>query len=229
MRHNNPAGSVYEGAILIDNVTVTAETPVSTSTINNKFLSDDAFNAFFADTLTQVDAASIRLRDPSGLRFASLVDDHKLAHLKTIFGKDATFKMGTLITPYAYAKAAGDTVVTRASLDALDITSAKYLDVEFDGTYFQGETGMDVGENTYMVGSIVNIKANNITRQFAGIGYLEIVVGEDVVASQYTTPTYRSVQVVAQAALEAQTAGNVTFTTGQNAILAAYAAGQQPS
>ncbi len=227
-RTNSPTTPVYEGGVLIDNVRVSTE-GVPTSTFEKApdwFLSEEAFNLFTADLITQVEGASIRLSTPAGLRFASYVDGKKVEYLERAFGDKVT--KGTLIAPENYVAAAGD--ATRTALDALkaehNLTNA-YIDVKFDGVYFRGDASLNVGDNKCMAGSIVKILATNITREFAGFGYIEI----EGVASFYADASIRSVQDVAIAAraahdqaLEADGVG--LYDADELAIIDTYAAGE---
>ena len=222
VRQNSIYAVPFEGGILFDNYTTYAADELTVSENHgDKFLTDAAYDAYLEGLITIKDGASIRLADPSGLRFASKVDTDKLAHLNKIVGAEVV-KMGTLITPADYLASTEN--VDRATLEAINKTN-KYLDVEFDGTYFSGDANFNLAEGEkYMVGSIVNILAGNISREFAGLGYIELEIGGEVVEF-YTDVTVRSVQEVAAAALDA----DVSYTEGQLAILNAYAAGNQPS
>lgn len=211
----------YAGGLYIDDVKVTDEAATSTSTVDaTKFLSDEACLAYIDGLLTAVPGASIRLTDPTGLRFGSKVDTNKLAHIQKMYGE---VSMGTIIAPASYMTAAG--AFTKEALNALEINGAKYLDVEYDGLYFSGDNSFDASNGKYLVGSIVNIKAGNIAREFAGAAYVEITIGETVYAV-YADAQVRSVQNVATAALADQDA---EWTAEQTDILNAYAAGNQPS
>ncbi len=225
-RHNNPNGEVWQGALRIDNVRVsTAGVPTSNSQYGANFLTDADFEAFVADILTSVPGASIRLSNPSGLRFGSKVDTAKLTYL-TEFAGAKVEDQGTIIAPASYMNAAG--AFTKEALDQLKTAgkvSTAYLDVKFDGVYFSGDKGFDASNGSYMVGSIVKILKDNINREFAGAAYIELAIGGNTY-SIYADAQVRSVMNVAASALEDDKA---EWTDAQIAILEAYAAGNQPS
>ena len=181
--------------------------------MGDAFLNDEVLGEFLLDFLVAVNGASIRLDSPSGLRFASKVNVEKLAYLEKIFGK-AT--VGTLIAPADYVEAAGE--FTKEALDALNKTVA-YVDVAFEGAYFKGDGGFDVGNDSYVVGSIVNIREQNIAREFAGATYVSFTVG-DVSYTIYAATQVRSVRYVADCAL-ADTSRN--WTSEQLAVLNSFA------
>lgn len=202
--HSFPNTVLYEGGLVIDNVSVYALESVPTSTLSDKFLSDADLNAYADALLEGMDGASIRLSNPTGLRFATRVDTKRLAHLETLFGEGCVVEMGTLIAPAAYLdpeNATGNTngVFTKEALDQLPYT-AKYLDVKFDGVYFSGDAGMNTSDGEYMVGSVVNFKDGNISREYVGAGYVTISVG-DFTYTVYSENCTRSAKQVAKAAL----------------------------
>ena len=100
--------------------------------------------------------ASIRLGSVNGIRYYTQADPNMLASLPvgTVVSK------GTLITPIDLL---GNEELT------LDASCQKAnIPYKFDG-YYQN--------NNTFVGSIVNIKEGNITREFTGRGYITITYG----------------------------------------------------
>ena len=107
--------------------------------------------------LQMLKGASIRLGDVSGMRFFTVADPDMLDKLPagTVVSK------GTLITPVDLL---GGEELT------LDSTCQKLNVLYQSNSYYQNG-------NTF-VGSIVNIKDSNITREFLGRGYITITYGD---------------------------------------------------
>ena len=107
--------------------------------------------------LQMLKGASIRLGDVSGMRFFTVADSDMLDKLPagTVVSK------GTLITPVDLL---GGEELT------LDSTCQKLNVLYQSNSYYQNG-------NTF-VGSIVNIKDSNITREFLGRGYITITYGD---------------------------------------------------
>ena len=133
--------------------------------------------------------ASMRTASPSGLRFETRISKAAYNSLVETYGADKV-KMGTVIVPAVYVLEAES--FTKASLEQLEKTGTKYLDVQADK--FFRET-----ENDYVFSaSVVEILEENRELAFAAIGYIEIN-GE----SHYSrTIAQRSVSEVAIAALK---------------------------
>lgn len=180
--------------------------------------------AFRQALIETVDAASVRLKSPAGLRFASRVDHEKISYLRQLAedGQIFSVRMGTVITPASYAREVNADYVgiTRAALDRLFHTT-NYLDIAFGGEYFAGDVTTNLGEGNYMVGSIVNIKNQNTDREFFAYGYVEVTMNDGTSFEISNGYCIRSVQEVAQAALLA----DVSYDNAQKAVLKRYAAG----
>lgn len=118
---------------------------------------DKTFTTVAIGKLQMLKGASIRLGDVSGMRFYTVVDPELLEKLPV----GTTVSKGTLITPKDLL---GENDLT------LDSPCQK-LDVLYKAnSYYQND-------NTF-VGSIVNIKEANITREFIGRGYITITFGD---------------------------------------------------
>ncbi len=133
------------------------------------------------DTL---EAASIRLNNPTGIRFYSTVDADKIAEL---VAHGATVEAGTLIGP----------ADMNADAMTLETDEAKIVNVVFnlnnkDG-YFTDNTGFEG-----IVGSIVNINSGNISRDFVGRGYVKVTYNGVTTVSYSDTVSTRSLRTVAQ-------------------------------
>ena len=224
-RQISHAAVPYEGAYLIDNIRVTSTVATSNSSFGDKFLSDEAFFTFATNTLMEgVDGASMRLKDPSGLRFATRVSWDSLDEITTRLpeGMTATLsekKGGTLIAPESYYNKVG--TFTHEAFDTalaeLVEEGKRYLDIEYGGLYFAGAKAAGLPEGDYMVGSIVNIK--DISRSFVAVGYTELIV-DGVSYMLYTDVTApRSAKNVAQNWYDAYLAGDVALTEDELSIL----------
>ena len=221
--------AINEGFVAVDNFRTTMWYIEETATVSEMFLSDEAFQSYVAGAITQIDLASVRLGSEPGLRFATAVNDNRIQVLNSIFGAD-NVKLGTMISPDAYLTGylTDNKVenVSRADLDAAsaDLGRDAYIDVAYGGEYFTGDVDADYGNNRIMVGSITNIKKENVDRAFAGIGYLEVTVNGEVYG-EYTDATTRCVKDVAAAALLAYENGEVEYDASALAVLNAYAQG----
>lgn len=121
------------------------------------------------------DGASIRLGQKNGMRFYTTVDMNAVTALNT---ESETVSFGTLIGP---ANLVGD------ELDIEDYSAGNAVDVVY-GT-------AELWDNNQFVGSIVNIKEANLTRDFVARGYVKI---GDTYYYSGTTAT-RNVAAVADA------------------------------
>ncbi len=191
------SGSYGAGSYLLDDIRVSSKIPQS----DIPGILDQ--EAFVNGLISTVNSASVRLKDPSGLRFASKIDDTKISELANLVesGQILSCKMGTLIAPADYVTEAG--AFTKEALHTLS-HEVNYLDVAFGGEYFTGSIGGNSDDGNYMVGSIVNIKSGNYNRDFCGIGYVEIALNGDqspitIYSNGYCTRSIASVAAAAKA------------------------------
>ena len=209
----NKDDDAYAGTVVIDNMSL--ETVLEDKSENGLYLYDQAeMVTLDAADVNTVDAASMRLYAPTGLRFATQVSDDFLAVASN------NMKIGTLIAPADYITEAGG-VFTKEALEALPYVNS-YIDVVAQvGDYYTGDGIVDdLGAGTYFTASIVNIKEANISREFAAIGYIEYFDGVNTVTIYSDNYHTASVQEIAAAALES---GN--YDAFEH-ILSAYAAGE---
>jgi hypothetical protein len=200
----------YAGSIVVDDMTITAKLADDKSE-NVLYLYDQENMVAVEDIVpTTVDAASIRLFAPTGLRFAAKLNNASVLSSAT--------KIGMLIAPADYVEAAG--AFTKEALETLPYVTT-YLDIEAEvGNYFKGNgSTANLGEGDFITASIVNILDKNITRDFAAIAYVE-VAGQIYYASEYTVA---NVQEIAQAAQDAY-----ADTVYAN-VVNAYANGLKPA
>lgn len=188
----------------------------------------------YADMLAPVPGASIRLTDVAGLRFATQLDRDLLDDLLQLKadGLLKNVELGTLIAPKVYVTEAG--AFTLDALKALDQQPA-YMTVAASTTEFFGfPNGItpDEGMDTCFVGSIVNIRLSNRSRDFSAVGYVKVTAwsGETKYLYSYdydaaTISDYsRNVAGVARAAL-ADTSKQ--WTDAEKEILSGLANGAQ--
>lgn len=100
------------------------------------------------------DRASIRLNDPTGIRFFTTIDTDAVAALNT---NNEEVEYGTLIGPE-------DRIGDELTID--DVTASNAVNVKYTSSSWYSE-------NTF-VGSIVSVRAKNIARSFVGRGYVKI-------------------------------------------------------
>lgn len=118
--------------------------------------------------------AGVRTTNPMGIRFQTLVKDDL-----SILNDDAIFnKFGTVILPATYVETMmndEDTFGNKFDVNAIKSESVQHIDIENDGWADPSYASVEVkeGYNTYM-GSVVNIKENNLTRQFSGASYVKV-------------------------------------------------------
>ncbi len=156
------------GASLTDTVLVGAN-----MTAEPVYLTDSLFEGLIAP----LNGASIRLTGMGGMRFGTKVNSAKMEVLQAMkeAGQIKDLQIGTLITPASYVVEAGG--FTKEALSKLSY-SAKYLDVKASVGAYYPSRGVALGEgyDKLFVGSIINIKAQNFTRAFAGIGYVKVTL-----------------------------------------------------
>lgn len=127
-------------------------------------------------TLKTLPGASVRLNDPTGLRFDTEI---KKSTLDTLLKADnVTVKIGTLIAPTKYVKAAGT-----FTADALDTYKNEqgfafdpYINVPFDTTVYKFLEETDTAYT--FSGAVANLFESNYNLAYSAVGYLTITVGE---------------------------------------------------
>ena len=110
--------------------------------------------------------ASIRLGDPTGLRFATVIYEARIQQLIEM-GMIKSYNHGTLIAPTDYLtekELSFENFTEKVDMLNVKSTNGEYLDI--DGDEF----------TTHFVGSIVNIKETNYDRDFTGRGYLQVTL-----------------------------------------------------
>jgi len=210
-----PHGSITgmnDGMAYIDNVCVDTNVPEGRSQYDESFLSDEAYFDYLSDALVTVQDTTVRLEAPNGLRFATMIDETIYAKITEKF---EVVRMGTLITPADIAELAGGT--THALLDALE-GDGKYLDIAHEED-FVGAAGVAFGEGRYFTASIVDIKEQNLARDFVGVGYLTIKIDEETTLTFYADGFVAN---VSDTAADALSRTDVEWTDEQLAILESF-------
>lgn len=147
-------------------------------------------------------STSVRYGEPTGLRFKTIISEALVAELQAMVanGTLKAVEMGTLIAPENYL-ADGKTLK-----DLKAYTSEEYNALETKpaaGTYALKVAVDKYYEENTIVGSIVNIKEGNYTRDFAAAGYVKVTLlsGETVVIVA-AEPTVDNVKDVAQRVID---------------------------
>lgn len=127
-------------------------------------------------TLKTLPGASVRLNDPTGLRFDTEIKKSTLDAL--LKADNVTVKIGTLIAPTKYVKAAGT-----FTADALDTYKNEqgfafdpYINVPFDTTVYKFLEETDTAYT--FSGAVANLFESNYNLAYSAVGYLTITVGE---------------------------------------------------
>lgn len=163
-----------------------------------------------------LEGVSIRLNDPNGMRWITSVDAHDYAALKKwqSFGTLASIEIGTII---GRTNDLGSNALT---LDLVD--GAKFHKVLATDAAWFGETAE--GDHLF-AGSVANIKKENYTAKYAGVGYLKITFSDgstQTIYGGYDADAHaRSVAEVAHKALIDADHG---LSAAELEIVASYAA-----
>jgi len=163
-------------------------------------------------TISMTDGAGVRLYPNSnGLRFVSVVTAEALNYIRNVLG-GTNLRFGTLIAPAdEVAKAKGFT------LELMDAAGAQYVDIPAESGLVARAAG-----GYYIRAALVNIREENIDREFAAVGYVQFEVG-DMTFTSYTAyrevRNARSIEQVARLALKEAD----KYTPAQQAILREFA------
>ncbi len=164
------------------------------------------------DTLDGVSMRATEDKASTGLRWETEIEK---ATYDKLIADCAEIKTGTLILPTSYIAGLDASKLNKKYLTAAGI---KHLDVENEGFAIDDE-------DTYtFFGSITNIKEANHTRDFSGVGYIEITYADGTSATFYggysEADHSRNVKEVATKAYNDTAAG---YSASMLAILATYA------
>ena len=174
----------------------------------------------YAGLLTTEQAASVRISVPTGLRFATKLDEEMLAELYALktAGDVADVTFGTLIAPTDY-------VTGELSMEALTLAGKRYLAVEaVMGKYFKYDSDPDT---THFVGSIVDMYEWNVARNFSACGYATVTLRSGQTVNLYSATKHSAnVKDIATVALSDTT---MLWPTDAKTVLETFAAGQLPA
>lgn len=127
-------------------------------------------------TLKTLPGASVRLNDPTGLRFDTEIKKSTLD--KLLKADNVTVKIGTLIAPTKYVKAVGT-----FTADALDTYKNErgfafdpYINVPFDTNVYEFLEKTDTAYT--FSGAVANLFESNYNLAYSAVGYLTITVGD---------------------------------------------------
>ena len=132
---------------------------------------------FTAADLKMRDGASIRMSEPTGIGFMTRVDYEFYNAMLTYYGSD-NVKTGTIILPSDYLTAG-----VEMTFESLDGNSITYQNVVNEG-FMNNATAKTDGYYEYR-GSLVNLKTENLNRDFSAVGYIAYKV-ENAVNYYYT-------------------------------------------
>lgn len=141
--------------------------------------------------------AGVRTTSPTGIRYQTLVKDN-LDMLPESF----VTNFGTIVLPYSYVEqmmAEANAATFNKKVDVAQIigSGVKHIDIANNGWADPTVTGVEVadGYKTYM-GSLVNIKDSNLTRDFTGISYLKVTYADGEVS--YITADWQTAKAGAE-------------------------------
>ena len=127
-------------------------------------------------TLKTLTGASVRLNDPTGLRFDTEIEKSMLDTL--LAADDVTVQIGTLIAPTKYVKAVG--TFTADALDAYKNEQGfafdTYINVPFDTDVYEFLEETDTAYT--FSGAVANLYESNYNLAYSAVGYLTITVGD---------------------------------------------------
>ena len=159
----------------------------------------DGVAAFAPLTYTQkmMDGASVRLNNPTGLRFTAVLSVDYLNLIKSA-NEGKTVRYGILITPTDYIATAGD-IFTVDALDSLSYTT-KYILGYADKLMSGGDA-----DGYYEFSAVLsNVQDYNYERPFSAIAFIAVDNGDGTVTYYYSEynedVNSRTIAEVAQAA-----------------------------
>ncbi len=161
--------------------------------------------------------AEFRLGLPSGIRFVTVIHENDLRDLRFLDiydekgnpdGAIKEVKYGTIIAPADFLAEGED--FTMETLDAKGTNG--YVKVYATPNQEYNYTGKVADTATVFAGSLTNIKEENLTRDFIGRGFIEIVLPDDTVMTYYAewSNTTANLSELAEAALSDKANANAS-------------------
>lgn len=155
-----------------------------------------------------VNGASVRLDDPTGLRFSTQI---KGSHLTALQNVNANLSFGTLI-----AMASDITTDGVVNYEALTRDCAvKKLDV-------LSTVNASVGNYTQFNGAVVGIKQGNLNKQFTGRGYMVVTYADGSTLTLYATVADNARSVVEVVNMALADVNSLATGLYQNAVSGGY-------
>ncbi len=145
--------------------------------------------------ITMKTGASVKLSDPSGLRFRATVNNNAVSKLQALLGDGASLSYGTLIAPEQFVSDA-DAYTHSAMEDYSNVNGFKaYVDVKVvNNEWFDGIEGE-------IAGSVVDLKPALYGVEFTGRAYVAVTVNGYTYYLYANAPQTRSISYVAEKAL----------------------------
>lgn len=189
---------------------------------NSYYLYMETATNAVSDIVTETTfGASIHLggsRIESGIRFITTLSDSIIALAKTALDADKTVSYGTLIAPADYVAAVGS--FTKAALDTLIPPDGRVAYVDVPAINSRRDSNND-GVYESFSASLVNIREQNFSREFAAVAYV-VIDGVTYYSAYNTVDNARSIQQIAAALLENNAyAGNTEVLAMLNAYASA--------
>ncbi len=198
-----------------EKLTISADNIVTAASYTDKYLvktASDANSVTYATLdlgFEMQEGASVRLSNPTGLRFETHINK---AAYDALVATGAKVTVGTVIVPTDYLTS------TAFTMEALTAAGKDYLNIVNNG--WNSNSTATVYS---FYGSIVDVKEGNYTRDFSAVAYITIGEGADAITiySAYDADVHsRNIAAVAQAALAAN---DPALTSNDKAILNGFA------
>lgn len=162
--------------------------------------------------ISMIDGAGVRLYpDSNGLRFVSFVTAEALEYIRSLGGTNVRF--GTLIAPADEVAKAG-----AFSIEAMNYAGAQFINIPASNGLVERADG-----GYYIRAALVNIREENIGRDFAATGYVQYELPGGETITIYTayraSRNARSIEQAARLALKDAD----KYTPAQQAILQTFA------
>ena len=180
--------------------------------------------SMFDGLMAPAEKATINIENSGGIRFATNINLEKYAAFKS-FCKSKLIKgvsFGTIIAPVEYVKEAGK--FTTEKLDTLPYKTP-YLDIKANNeAFYDGAKTVAPGYDEQFVASLINIKLENRTRDFAAIGYIQLTTVTNGIYTIYSYDNENMALVEKYAANLAEVAADAlqqdTWTDDERAKIA---------
>ena len=133
-------------------------------------------NTLIENLIAPAESATLNIENGGGIRFATNLNTEKYEALKAFCKKRRIdgITFGTLIAPLEFVLEAEE--FSKDALDLLDYETS-YIDIKANSEiFYRGERTIAEGYDEQFVASLMNIKLNNLSRDFAAIGYIQLTL-----------------------------------------------------